>query len=75
MKTVTLDDEAYRLLKSAKVTPKDSFSAVVKRHFDPTSRREDMEATFGAWSGMTDAEAAALHRSVRDGFQRPDWQA
>jgi len=31
MKTITLDDEAYALLKAWKRKPKDSFSAVVKK--------------------------------------------
>ena len=74
MKTVSLDDEAYELLRGAKVTRNDSFSTVVKRHFDPRTRAADLDASFGAWS-FTDEEAAATRRSVRRGFQRPDWEA
>lgn len=74
MKTVSLDDEAYELLRGAKVTRGDSFSAVVKRHFDARARAEDLEASFGSWS-TSDADAAELRSSVRKGFQRPDWEA
>lgn len=31
MKTITLDDDAYELLKTWKRTPRESFSAVVKK--------------------------------------------
>lgn len=31
MKTITLDDDAYQLLKMWKRTPRESFSAVVKK--------------------------------------------
>ena len=74
MKTVTLDDEAYALLRGAKVSRRDSFSTVVKRHFDAGARAEDLDASFGAWS-MDEADAADLRSSVRQGFQRPDWDA
>jgi predicted CopG family antitoxin len=74
MKTVSLDDEAYELLRGAKVTRNDSFSMVVKRHFDPRTRTHDLEASFGAWE-ISDEEAASLRRSVRRGFQRPEWDA
>lgn len=73
MKTVSLDDEAYHLLRGAKVSRRDSFSAVVKRHFDSRARAEDLEASFGAWT-MDDEEATELRSSVRRGFQRPDWE-
>lgn len=73
MKTVSLDDEAYELLRGAKASRKDSFSSVVKRHFDARARAEDLEASFGAWS-MDEAEAAELRSSVRKGFQRLDWE-
>jgi len=74
VKTVSLDDEAYELLRGAKVSRRDSFSAVVKRHFDPRARAQDLDASFGAWT-MEDEEAAGLRSSVRRGFQRPDWEA
>lgn len=73
MKTVSLDEEAYELLRGAKVSRRDSFSAVVKRHFDSRARAEDLRASFGAWT-MDDDEAADLRASVRAGFQRPDWE-
>jgi len=74
MKTVSLDDEAYDLLRGAKASRRDSFSAVVKRHFSSAARAEDLQASFGSWT-MTDDEAQALRSSVREGFQRPDWEA
>ncbi len=73
MKTVSLDDEAYRLLCGAKVSPHDPFSAVIKRHFDPRARADDLEVSFGA-SAMGDDDAAGLRSSVRQGFRRPDWE-
>ncbi len=74
MKTVSLDDEAYELLRGAKVTRSDSFSAVVKRHFAASARADDLKASFGSRS-MSDAEAEELRSSVRRSFQRPDWEA
>jgi predicted CopG family antitoxin len=74
MKTVSLDDEAYELLRGAKTSRRDSFSSVVKRHFDARSRAQDLAASFGAWS-MGAEEAAELRSSVRQGFQREDWEA
>lgn len=73
MKTISLDEDAYDLLRGAKVSRKDSFSAVVKRHFDSRTRAEDLEASFGAWT-MGDEEAGELRSSVREGFQRPEWE-
>jgi predicted CopG family antitoxin len=74
MKTVSLDDEAYELLRGAKASRRDSFSDVVKRHFDSRARAQDLEASFGTWT-MEDGQAAELRSSVRKGFQRPDWEA
>lgn len=74
MKTVSLDDEAYELLRGAKASRRDSFSSVVKRHFDAGVRADDLEASFGSWS-MNEAQTAELRSSVREGFQRTDWEA
>lgn len=65
MKTVTLDDEAYELLRGLKVGTNDSFSDVVKRHF---GRRPTLDESAGGWSDMTDGEARQLRRSMVDGF-------
>lgn len=73
MKTVSLDDEAYELLRGAKTTRTDSFSSVVKRHFEGNNRKDDLEASFGSWK-ISESEAAQLRKGIRDGFQRPDWE-
>lgn len=65
MKTVSFDDEAYKLLKGAKRTPKESFSDVVKRHF---GHKRDIEDSAGGWSDMTDEEAKQLRRETIDAF-------
>lgn len=65
MKTVTFDDEAYELLRRAKLTPKESFSHVVKRLAGSRPRWED---SFGAWSDMTKEEAARLRRESVETF-------
>lgn len=69
MKTVTFDDEAYELLRGLKISPKDSFSDVVKRHFG--ARRATIEDTAGAWSDMTDDEVRALRARAADLLSRP----
>lgn len=69
MKTVSLDDEAYNLLKGAKVSPADSFSDVVKRHFG--GKRPDIWATHGAWKDMTDDEVRALREETNRALDRP----
>lgn len=57
MKTVSFDDEAYRLLKGARLSSSESFSEIVKRQFG--ARRDGLEKTAGAWG-----------RSARRRFQR-----
>lgn len=57
MKTVTFDDEAYDLLRAAKLTPKESFSHVVKRTL---GRRASWDDTAGAWSHKSADEVRRL---------------
>lgn len=59
-KTISLDDEAYGLLKSSKL-PAESFSDVVKRTFSPG--RPKLAALAGL---LTKSEGAALERSVQE---------
>ncbi len=66
MKTVTFDDEAYKLLRAAKLTPKESFSHVVKRMLNP--RRDALDAAFGAWANMTDEEVRRLREETIEDF-------
>lgn len=72
VKTVTLDDEAYRLLRGAKVRRGDSFSDVVRRHFKGPGS-EWIQATAGVWSEMTDDDVEQMRRAARSGFERPEW--
>lgn len=51
MKTVSFDDEAYNLLKGAKL-PQESFSDVVKRTLG--RKRDGIAATAGAWRDEPD---------------------
>jgi len=48
MKTITLDDEAYELLKMWKRTPRESFSQVVKKVVP-------VPGTLGAFLGFVEA--------------------
>lgn len=66
MKTVSLDDDAYDLLKGAKVRPTESFSEVVKRHFG--ARRGGIEATAGAWADADPDLLVRLKRERLDAF-------
>jgi len=66
MKTISLDDEAYRTLAALKVSPRDSFSQVIKRHFRRSGR---LALSTGAWSDVTDDEVRALRRETVDAFQ------
>lgn len=65
MKTVSLDDEAYELLRGAKVTRRDSFSDVVKRHFG-AGGTEWLTGTGGAWKDMSDDEVARIRQESID---------
>ena len=65
-KTISLDDEAYRILASLKVSPRDSFSRVVKRPFRRSGR---LRASAGAWSEVTDDEVRALCEETLDTFE------
>lgn len=66
MKTVTFDDDAYNLLRGAKLTSQESFSDVVKRHF---GRKRGILETAGAWKDMTNVEARALRAESRRAFE------
>lgn len=59
MKTVTLDDDAYRLLKAAKQSPRESFSSVVKRTFGGRPRLRDAR---GGWADVPDERIEALRK-------------
>ncbi|MGQ0536134.1 MAG: antitoxin VapB family protein [Methanobacteriota archaeon] len=60
MKTVSFDDEAYNLLKGAKIGPDESFSDVVKRHFGV---RRSLADSFGGWK---DAGPDVMERLKRE---------
>ncbi|MFO1533367.1 MAG: antitoxin VapB family protein [Thermoplasmatota archaeon] len=65
MKTVTLDDEAYELLRGARLVPKESFSSVVKRTLGMRPRWED---SAGTWSGKTDDDVRRLREDSDETF-------
>lgn len=66
MKTVSFDDEAYELLKGAKL-PGESFSDVVKRKFG--GRRDGLAASFGSWKDMPPDLYARLKKERADLFR------
>lgn len=66
MKTISLDDEAYRILASLKVSRRDSFSHVIKRHFRRSGR---LRSSAGAWSDVSADEVRALRQETVDAFQ------
>ena len=66
MKTISLDDEAYRVLATLKVDRGDSFSAVVKRNFRRSGR---LAVSAGSWSDLTDDEVNALREETIRAFE------
>ena len=66
MKTISLDDEAYRILASLKASRRDSFSQVIKRHFRRSGR---LASSAGSWSDVTDDQVRALRRETVDALE------
>ena len=66
MKTITLDEEAYRLLAGRKVGHRDSFSRVVKAHF---GKLGELRTSAGTWSGMGDKQVERLRRETLETFK------
>lgn len=66
MKTITLDDEAYHILAARKVGHKDSFSRVVKSHFEKSTH---VLASAGTWKDMTSSEAARICETTVKAFE------
>jgi len=66
MKTISLDDEAYRILAGLKVSARDSFSQVIKRHFRRSGR---LRSSAGAWSDVTDDAVRVLREETVAAFQ------
>ncbi len=69
MVTVTLDDASYQLLKGAKISRRESFSDVVKRHF---GQRPRLAESAGAWYNVRDDEVAAMRQETTDAFEDRD---
>lgn len=65
MKTISLDEEAYHVLKGLKLGPQDSFSAVVKRHF---GGQPDLEASAGGWGDVPPERLEELRRERTETF-------
>lgn len=65
MKTISLDDEAYRVLKGLKLGPQDSFSSVVKRHFGD---EVDLRASAGGWEDVPPERIERIERERVDVF-------
>lgn len=61
MRTVTLDDDAYRLLERAKAHRGESFSEVVKRAFGGAG---DLRKSSGSWKSWTKAASRKLRREA-----------
>jgi predicted CopG family antitoxin len=59
MKTISLDDEAYNLLRGAKLSPRDSFSDVVKRIFGV---RPPISNSAGTWAEFSEERLQRLMR-------------
>jgi predicted CopG family antitoxin len=69
-KTISVDLDAYRALKSAKQSPRESFSAVIKRTVEPPPAKNFSEllAQLREFSGkgvFTPKERAELRRRQR----------
>ena len=64
-KLVSLDTEAYQMLR-AKKRAGDSFSDVVKREFRP---RRPLTDFIGIWKDMPDAEVEEVKAMIREGRQ------
>jgi predicted CopG family antitoxin len=69
-KTISVDLDAYRALKSAKQSPRESFSAVIKRSIEPPPARNFSEllAQLQEFSGkgvLSSEERAELRRRQR----------
>lgn len=65
MKTVSFDDDAYHLLKGAKVTPGESFSDVVKRRLGAP---RDLQDSAGGWADADEGEVARLRAETVRAF-------
>lgn len=66
MKTISLDEKAYALLRELKLGGKGSFSDVIKRHFEkPTQIR----SSAGSWSDVSDKRVAKLRRETLASFE------
>ena len=65
MKTVSFDDDAYNLLKGAKISPSESFTDVIKRTFGV---RRPLADSAGGWADMDDKETRRLRRDAVETF-------
>ncbi len=61
MKTVTFDEEAYALLRAARLEPRESFSSVVKRTL---GHRPSLDESAGAWASKPASEVKSMRRST-----------
>jgi predicted CopG family antitoxin len=69
-KTISVDLDAYRVLKSAKQSPRESFSAVIKRTVEspPAKNFSELLTQLGEFSGkgiFSPKERAELRRRQR----------
>lgn len=65
MKTVSFDDDAYNLLKGAKLSPDESFSDVVKRSFGV---RRPLADSAGGWSDVREGDVKRMRRDAIGAF-------
>jgi predicted CopG family antitoxin len=68
MKTITLDEEAYGILRGLKQGQGDSFSDVVKRYLGQRRAADVLERTAGAWDDVSDEDVRALRDEMLRGF-------